>query len=136
MSERYPTPALSLCLGLGLLVAHISAVGAAPAREMEAGHKAPTGLELIAFEAPGCNYCPVFRRDVAPSYTASRVGKSAPLRFIDLNDEAAASFALASPVTMVPTVVLVRDGVEIGRVAGYVGRESMHRLLETMLPPE
>jgi hypothetical protein len=35
---------------------------------------------------------------------------------------------------MVPTLVLVRDGVEIGRIAGYVGRESVHRLLHTMLP--
>lgn len=60
----------------------------------------------------------------------------APLRFVDINDQATASFELTSPVTMVPTVVLVRDGVEIGRIAGYVGPANMHRLLDPLLPPE
>ncbi|WP_083567686.1 thioredoxin family protein [Hyphomicrobium sp. CS1GBMeth3] len=97
---------------------------------------APTGVELIAFEAPGCAYCPIFRRDVAPSYAGTPAGKAAPLRFVDLNDPAAESLKLASPVTLVPTLVLVRDGVEIGRIAGYVGRENMHHILATMLPAE
>ena len=95
-----------------------------------------TGFELIAFEAPGCNYCPIFRRDVVPSYAATRAGKTAPLRFIDVNDTAADRLQLSGPVTMVPTVVLVRDGVEIGRINGYFGRENMHRLLDTLLPHE
>lgn len=93
-----------------------------------------TGIELIAFEAPGCIYCPVFRRDVAPSYAASRAGKAAPLRFIDINDAAADSLKLTSPVTIVPTLILVRDGVEIGRISGYVGPQNMHHILDTMLP--
>lgn len=136
MSKSSPTPSLSLCLGLGLLAILAPHADAAPLREVEIGRGAPTGLELIAFEAPGCLYCPVFRNDVAPSYAASRAGKWAPLRFVDINDEGAARFELAGPVTTVPTVVLVRDGVEIGRIAGYVGRENMHRLLDTMLPAD
>jgi hypothetical protein len=76
----------------------------------------------------------VFRRDVAPSYAGSLAGKTAPLRFVDINDRTMESLKLASPVTVVPTLVLVRDGVEIGRIAGYVGRESMHHILATMLP--
>ncbi|WP_144083644.1 thioredoxin family protein [Hyphomicrobium nitrativorans] len=93
-------------------------------------------MELIAFEAPGCAYCPIFRRDVAPSYGASRAGKAAPLRFMDLNDGAADRFKLSSPITVVPTLVLVRDGVEIGRIAGYVGPANVYHILNTMLPPE
>ena len=111
-----------------------AATFAAPDLSTDPGSPPVTGIELIAFEADGCNYCPVFRRDVAPSYAASRTGKMAPLRFVDVNDETAASLKLASPVTMVPTVVLVRDGVEITRINGYVGRENMHRLLEQFLP--
>lgn len=125
---------LPRCLGLGLL--SVLAPAAAPAAPdlATAGDAPPTGVELIAFEAPGCRYCPVFRRDVAPSYAASRAGKAAPLRFVDLNDAAAGRFKLASPVTIVPTLVLVRDGVEIARIAGYVGRENMHHILDTLLP--
>lgn len=136
MHKTLSRPAASLCLGLGLLATLAPPVAAATLHEAEADSKAPTGFELVAFEAPGCRYCPIFRRDVAPSYAASRAGKSAPLRFVDVNDEAASRFELTSPVTTVPTVVLIRDGVEIGRIAGYVGPANMHRILETMLPPE
>lgn len=97
---------------------------------------ATTGMELIAFEAPGCAYCPILRRDIAPTYAASRAGKAAPLRFVDLNDKAADRFQLSSPITVVPTLVLMRDGVEIGRIAGYVGPANIHHILNTMLPPE
>jgi hypothetical protein len=124
------------CAGLGLLAALSPA--SAPAAP-DPGQMQPSsmgGLELILFEAPGCIYCPVFRRDVAPSYAATRAGKAAPLRVLDINDEAASAIKLSSPVTVVPTVVLVRDGVEIGRIAGYVGRTNMHRILDTLLPPE
>ncbi|MGE0024530.1 MAG: thioredoxin family protein [Hyphomicrobium sp.] len=136
MSHKPLRNTLLGCLGLGLPAAIAPSLDAATLREAEAGIPAPTGIELIAFEAPGCIYCPVFRRDVAPSYAASKTGKEAPLRFVDVNDPAAESFHLAGPVRMVPTVVLVRDGVEIGRINGYVGREGMHRLLEGLLPPE
>lgn len=128
--------AVSRCLVLGLLAVFFPSAEAAPYRGVAAGETGHTGIELIAFEAPGCRYCPIFRRDVAPSYAISRAGKAAPLRFVDLNDPAASHFKLARPVTMVPTLVLVRDGVEIGRIAGYVGRENMHHILATMLPLE
>lgn len=95
-----------------------------------------SGLELIAFEVPGCAYCPIFRRDVAPSYAASRAGRLAPLRYVDLNDAAADRLSLSGPITIVPTLVLMRDGVEVGRITGYVGPEAVHRLLDTMLPSD
>lgn len=135
MRAKPSIAAVSKCLGLGLLAA--VAPDAAPAAPDIAAHAQPaTGMELIAFEAPGCIYCPVFRRDVAPSYPGTRAGKSAPLRFIDINDAAADRLTLHAPVTVVPTLVLVRDGVEIGRIAGYVGRENMHHILDTLLPLE
>lgn len=128
---------LSSCLTMGLLLAiPTPRASAAPDPDGALTGPAPTGMELIAFEAPGCAYCPIFRRDVAPTYGASRAGKTAPLRFVDLNDAAADRFQLSSPITVVPTLVLLRDGVEIGRIAGYVGRANVHHILNTMLPPE
>ncbi|HYD16136.1 MAG TPA: thioredoxin family protein [Hyphomicrobium sp.] len=133
MSIRVSLTGLLRCAVLGLpAILAPAAVVAAPDRGGEAA--AATGIELIAFEAPGCIYCPVFRRDVAPSYAVSRAGKAAPLRFVDINDASADALKLSSPVTMVPTLVLVRDGVEIGRISGYVGRENMHHMLDTLLP--
>ena len=136
MNKRSPVKLLLRCLGMGLLAVSPGAVAAAPGQEPGAGNQMPTGVELIAFEAPGCIYCPIFRRDVLPSYAASRAGKAAPLRFVDLNDEAADSFQLSAPVTMVPTLVLIRDGVEIGRISGYFGRDNVHHMLDAMLPLE
>lgn len=127
---------MAKCLGLGFFGVYCPYAAAAPAQNDAAGQPAPTGAELIAFEAPGCNYCPVFRRDVAPTYATTRAGKIAPLRFLDVNDRAADTLELARPITMVPTVVLMQDGVEIGRIDGYVGRENMHRILNTLLPSD
>jgi hypothetical protein len=133
MRPRSPKPILTRCLALGLLT--VAAAPAAPAAtDPITGTPQPEGLELIAFEVPGCIYCPIFRRDVAPSYPATRAGKAAPLRFIDLNDPAAQALKLKTPVTVVPTVVLVRDGIEVGRISGYVGRENLHRMLDVLLP--
>jgi hypothetical protein len=127
--------AAARCLVLGLTAAApAAAMAVAPDGDIEAGRPAPSGMELIAFEAPGCIYCPIFRRDVAPSYPATRAGKAAPLRFVDINDARADALKLASPVTIVPTLVLVRDGVEIGRINGYVGPINMHHMLDTLLP--
>jgi hypothetical protein len=123
------------CLVLGLMAAASpAAVAAAPDGDTPPGGPAPSGMELIAFEAPGCIYCPIFRRDVAQSYAGTRAGKAAPLRFVDINDAGADALKLSSPVTMVPTLVLVRDGVEIGRINGYVGRANMHHMLDVLLP--
>ena len=133
MTRTHPFSGLSRCLVLGLLAVLTPAASrAAPDRD-----SAPdTGYELLAFEAPGCNYCPVFRRDVEPTYATSRAGKTAPLRFIDVNDAQAGSFELSSPVTMVPTLVLVHNRIEIGRINGYFGRENMHHMLNALLPAE
>lgn len=120
---------------MGLMLAAL-APRASAAPDIGVGAAAPTGLELIAFEAPGCAYCPVFRRDVAPTYGNTRAGRAAPLRFVDLNDRAVDTYRLSSPITVVPTLVLVRDGVEIGRIAGYVGPDNLHHILGGMLPVE
>ena len=135
MTKTWRSFAISKRLTLGLLLAGLApSASAAPDIGVTAGDPVPTGLELIAFEAPGCVYCPLVRRDVAPTYAASRAGKAAPLRFVDLNDRAADSFRLSQPITIVPTLVLVRDGVEIGRISGYVSPDSIHHILGPMLP--
>lgn len=91
-------------------------------------------FELIAFEVPGCIYCNVFRRDVLPRYASSAAGRTAPLRFLDLNDEASTQLRLNEPVRIVPTVVVMRDGTEVGRIVGYLGAENFYRMLAGLLP--
>lgn len=81
------------------------------------------GFELVVMEAPGCIYCDLFRRDVLPTFQSSERGREMPVRFVDLNDEAAEKLATDGPVDVVPTFLIMKNQREIGRIPGYVGPE-------------
>jgi thioredoxin-related protein len=120
---------------IAAFVAAASAVRAVPDRDsVPTGAAAVPEFELIAFEVPGCIYCSVFRRDVLPSYASSAAGRAAPIRFLDLNDEASNRLSLNEPVRIVPTVVVMRGGAEVGRIVGYLGAENFYRVLGGLLP--
>lgn len=103
----------------------VASSGTHAAREIDSGMLPPTGgYELLVLEVPGCIYCRVFRRDVLPAYEESSRAREVPIRFVDLNDVDEARLGLASPVDVVPTVVLLRDSQEIGRITGYLGPEN------------
>lgn len=88
-----------------------------------------TSMELLVFEHPDCTYCPVFRRDVAPSYLLSAPAAEAPLRYIDIAKSDVSTLRLKGRIDMVPTVVLMKNGQEVGRISGYWGRESFFKML-------
>lgn len=71
-------------------------------------------FELVVVEADGCIYCKLFRRDVLPAYEASKQGKDAPVRFLDVNDIETARLDLKSDVDVVPTFVIVKSQHEVG----------------------
>ncbi len=80
--------------------------------------------EIVVFEVPNCTYCDAFRQIVLPRYQRSKRAGDLPIRFVDLNDPAADQLKLSSAVTIVPTVVMMREGAEIGRINGYMGPEA------------
>ena len=41
--------------------------------------------ELLMFSNPHCGYCQSFLKEVAPTYSDSKVGKLLPLRVIDMD---------------------------------------------------
>jgi thioredoxin-related protein len=89
--------------------------------------------ELIVLEAPNCIYCNIFRRDVLPSYQKSKRAGDLPIRFLDLNDPAADKLKLSAAVTIVPTIVLMRQGAETGRISGYTGPEAFFHSVARLL---
>ncbi|MCU0953720.1 MAG: thioredoxin family protein [Hyphomicrobium sp.] len=93
-------------------------------------------FELLVVETDNCIYCGLFRRDVAPTYTASIRARSVPMRFIDLNAPDIDALSLSAPIESVPTVLVVEQGREVGRIAGYVGPEIFFHSLNTLLPEE
>lgn len=114
-------------------------VSAAPSPERPAATAVPgagsSAIEIIVLEAPGCIYCDLFRSDVKPVYDASPTARAAPLRFLDLNDEAADKLDLTGgPVNIVPTFVVMKDNREVARIPGYLGQENFFRVLHSLLP--
>lgn len=102
---------------------------AEPASAMPAG-----ALQIVVFEAPGCIYCNLFRRHVLPAYTASPRASDIPLRFLDLNEDAAvAALGLDGAIDTVPTAVLLHNNREIGRIPGYVGPENFFHAVSHLL---
>lgn len=89
--------------------------------------------ELVVLEAPNCIYCAIFRRDVLPSYQRSQQASELPLRFLDVNDPAADQLKLSSSVSIVPTIVLIRGGKEVGRINGYSGPEAFFHSISQMV---
>lgn len=94
---------------------------------------ATSSYQLLVLEVPGCIYCRIFRRDVLPSYEVSARAREVPIRFIDLNDIDEERFGLASPVDVVPTIVLMRDQQEVGRITGYLGPESFFHSINHLM---
>ncbi|HWE16125.1 MAG TPA: thioredoxin fold domain-containing protein [Hyphomicrobiaceae bacterium] len=89
--------------------------------------------ELVMFEDPGCPWCRRWHAEIGPGYSRTEEGRLAPLRRVDIKDQAKADVALKQPVFATPTFVLVEDGQEVGRVVGYPGGEFFYGLLGDVL---
>jgi hypothetical protein len=89
----------------------------------------PASMELIVFEHPDCAYCRVFRQNIAPSYQSSPRAPQAPLRYVDIAKSDIGGLHLQERIDVLPTAVLMKDGREVGRIAGYWGRDSFLRML-------
>jgi hypothetical protein len=124
---RFAAPRLA-----ALSLALAAAPGADAARDIGSEPAQLSDIELVLVEAEGCAYCADFRRVVAPRYLASPRSARVPLRFADVNDIDALS--LEAPVTIVPTLLVLRESHEIGRLAGYTGPETFFRVLDRLLP--
>lgn len=89
--------------------------------------------ELLMVEQAGCVYCERFNREIAPAYPKTSEGKRAPLRRVDLDAAWPADLKSVNPAKFTPTFILVHDGKEIDRLAGYPGDEHFWFLLGEML---
>jgi thioredoxin-like negative regulator of GroEL len=87
-------------------------------------------MELLVFEHPDCTTtCQAFRSRIAPRYRQSPHGAEAPLRFVDITGADADRIALNAPIRMVPTVVVMKNGREVDRIAGYWGPDNFFKMV-------
>lgn len=97
---------------------------------------APTVLmadvRLLMAEEQGCIYCARWNAEIAQIYPKTPEGQAAPLERYDLHAEEAPA-ELAVKVRFTPTFILVKDGVETGRIEGYPGEDFFWGLLGMLL---
>ena len=92
--------------------------------------------ELVMVEQDGCHWCEQWHEDIGPIFPKTTEGKFAPLRRIDIHDTLPSDLTFQSDPVFTPTFVLIRDGVEIGRIEGYPGEDFFWGLLGQMLRAE
>jgi hypothetical protein len=92
--------------------------------------------ELVMIEREGCMWCARWKADIGPIYNLTPEGRRAPLRIVDVTGGWPGDLAAFRPERMTPSFLLLRDGVEIGRIRGYPGEDFFWGLLGQMLGPE
>lgn len=120
---RAPFAAIAAIIALGLVT-----LGSGRAT-LDTVSSAQPSMEVLVFEHPDCTYCEVFRARVAPQYRLSPHAADAPLRFVDVSRTGTELATLKAPISMVPTAVVMKNGREVDRVAGYWGPANSLRML-------
>lgn len=90
-------------------------------------------LQLMMITKPGCVYCRQWRRDIGPGYSANPLGRQLALFETDIDGPYPDGLALARRPYVTPTFILLRDGAEMGRMEGYVGRDKFWPMLGQMV---
>ncbi len=124
---RIPIVGLAALLSLAP-VPTLRAVAASPALEEPAG-----AVEVVVYEAKASPYAAMFRDTGLPALKRMAEARGAAVRFVDVLATRKDGPGLAAPITMVPTVVVFRDGQETGRIAGLFGPADFSRLLAELL---
>lgn len=89
--------------------------------------------QLIMTDHRACRYCAQFHREVGKEFPQTEAGKIAPLRRVSRLKKWPADLAGITPAYHTPVFILVEDGQEIGRFAGYVGEQTFWQQLNPLL---
>ena len=100
-----------------LLMISIGGVGIGPARA------ADSPGQLVMITSSHCPWCEAFEDDVGKGYDRTEEALIYPLRRHDFYQAMPDDLAHLTPATMTPTFIVMRDGVEVGRIVGYPGAE-------------
>lgn len=93
-------------------------------------------LELVMIEREGCMWCARWKAEIGPIYPRTPEGRRAPLRMVDVTGGWPAELAAYPPERLTPSFILLRDGVETGRIRGYPGEDFFWALLGELLGPD
>ncbi len=127
MSRRLAIPALAAAFIIAGVMGrgHAALDGRSPATDSH--------LEILVLEVENCFACDLVRKHIQPAYARVPQSRDVPLRYVDLNATDEGTLGLTEAVSIVPTIVLRRDGKEVSRIAGYTGPATFLEAVEYML---
>ena len=79
--------------------------------------------QLVMITSSHCPWCEAFEDDVGKGYDRTEEALIYPLRRHDFYEEMPNDLVHLTPATMTPTFIVMRDGMEVGRIVGYPGAE-------------
>ena len=123
----------SLAALLGLLVLLAAASQGQSARDPAATASGSASIELVVFVTAVDPYSARFRSVIVPAYERSGRAERLPLRLLDVARLETPAPTLAEPIASVPTAVLLKDGSEVGRIAGYADPRDFFLMLDRLL---
>ena len=90
-------------------------------------------IEVLVLEVQDCAICSFVRQRMQPLYERSPRAKTAPMRFVDVTNLDETTIGLSSRITQVPTTVVMVDGREVDRIAGYWAPDMFMQIITRML---
>jgi len=79
--------------------------------------------QLVMITTSHCPWCEAFEDEVGAGYDRTEEALTYPLRRHDFYHAMPDDLAHLTPATMTPTFIVMRDGMEVGRIVGYPGAE-------------
>lgn len=125
--------AFALAAGLILVMDTLPLAWGQSAQAASSQQPVEKGIKLLMVERQGCIHCAAFRRDIAPGYAASTLGRRAPLVAIDIDGPWPDGLALGTAPYLTPTFILLSDGVEVSRILGYPGADRFYPMLSQIM---
>lgn len=83
-------------------------------------------LKLLKFSANWCGPCKTLR----PIWEDIKNNKGAEFEEIDIDEDP--DSAVEFKITSIPTIVYIKDGVEVNRLVGLVRKESIQKFIDEL----
>lgn len=123
--RRVGTSAAVVCAALLLAILSVFALWTSALAHVDA-----PGVTLMMVEEPGCHFCRKWDAEIGPGYPSTAEGRFAPLKRVR---RSAPELQGLAPVIYTPTFIVMREGRELGRLAGYPGADYFYPELTPLL---
>lgn len=92
-------------------------------------------FEVILYTLSLCDHCAVFETDYLPDYKSHELSKIAPLVMINMDEQGTGPYHLKTPISHVPTAIIMKNGKEVARLNGLVDRNFFYAFVRNQTIP-